>query len=134
MKTILAIVILFMTPILAFSQKDKIKVKDGLITVNDVPYARIEGKGCLLGNCDEYSFMSLDGRELIVFRSESYEKPKPPQEPSKYVPQYGPKSTTEEVNYYTVIFIDSKQTCEIGGGGEKHIGQTVHENGLLNGN
>lgn len=135
--TLYSMLIVLVAPAMLSAQKAKIKLEDGLVTLNEKPWALMVGMNCVrLFNsdvCEDYSFQTLDSAELIYFKWESYERPMTADEYNSYSNQYGRQKTTKTVSYVTVIFPQLGVTCEVDGGRPRDMAQTVYENELVAG-
>ena len=84
----------------AFSQKQKIDVDDDIITVDGVPYAKIEKVG---KPAENFILKSLDGKDLIYMQYVRWTHPSKINNANK-----------DGSDYYLVLtFVNDKQVCEI---------------------
>ncbi|RYM35932.1 hypothetical protein ERX46_02760 [Brumimicrobium glaciale] len=118
MKIILIFSILFLS-FASFSQKQKVKVKNDIVTLDGSPLFKIVSSNYP----DGYTFYSLDDDKLAVFNSQFYNDPK----------QVTAGSPEGRVGYFEITFFNEDlDKCEIRiVGFKKQLAQHIISAGLI---
>ena len=104
--------------LLAHSQK--VKVDDGLVTMDGQAYCKMEKTNCKLGYCD-FRVTTLDGKEIIFIKIRSYVDHE----------RAGAYSTTGNVVYFDWTFLGSGNKAETDQSSEKNLAKAMVDARLL---
>lgn len=95
MKIKLLIASLFLTLSTVYAQK--VKIKKGLVTIDQVEYAKVDNE------FNNKVVKTLDDKNIVVLKKHSFEKPNPVKRNPRSKAPYKPTVT---VSYYVVSFLD----------------------------